>query len=118
MSRLRPNCRVMRVAPTELIDVISVTSAIGPRCRSSGLATLVATVSGLAPGRLRLDRDGREIDLRQRRDRQLHEGEHAGERDADREQHGRDGAGDEEGARGSSRQLRLRSPGAAAGPPR
>ena len=33
-----------------LCDVISVTSAIWPRWRSSGLATLVATVSGLAPG--------------------------------------------------------------------
>jgi hypothetical protein len=50
MSRFRPNCSVMRVLPTELIDVISVTSAIVPRWRSSGLATLVATVSGLAPG--------------------------------------------------------------------
>jgi hypothetical protein len=50
MSRFRPNCMVMRVEPTELDEVISVTSAIEPRCRSSGLATLVATVSGLAPG--------------------------------------------------------------------
>ncbi len=42
----------MRVEPTELIEVISLTSAMVPRCRSNGLATLVATVSGLAPGRL------------------------------------------------------------------
>ncbi len=34
----------------ELVEVISVTSAIWPRWRSSGLATEVATVSGLAPG--------------------------------------------------------------------
>ncbi len=40
----------MRACPTELAEVISVTSAICPRWRSSGLATLVATVSGLAPG--------------------------------------------------------------------
>ena len=33
-----------------LFDVISVTLAIWPRWRSSGSATLVATVSGLAPG--------------------------------------------------------------------
>ena len=38
--------------PTELVEVISETLAICPRWRSSGLATLVATVSGPAPGRL------------------------------------------------------------------
>ena len=52
MSRLRSNCRVNWVFPTELEDVISVTSAIVPRCRSSGVATLVAMVSGLAPAML------------------------------------------------------------------
>ncbi|MEY9494102.1 hypothetical protein ABIF33_003122 [Bradyrhizobium elkanii] len=40
----------MRVEPTELDDVISVTSAIWPRWRSRGLATVVATSCGLAPG--------------------------------------------------------------------
>ena len=50
MSRLRSNCRVMRAWPMPLCDVISVTSATEPRWRSSGEATLVATVSGLAPG--------------------------------------------------------------------
>ena len=40
----------MRVDPTVLEDVISVTSAICPRWRSSGLATVVATSCGLAPG--------------------------------------------------------------------
>ncbi|WP_237567275.1 hypothetical protein [Burkholderia pseudomallei] len=50
MSRFRLNCSTIRALPTELIDVISATSAIEPRCRSSGLVTLVATVSGLAPG--------------------------------------------------------------------
>src|SRR5215467_1314733 len=50
MSRLSPNCRLMRAEPALLDDVISETSAIWPRCRSSGVATLVATVSGLAPG--------------------------------------------------------------------
>ena len=38
------------VWPTPLVEDISVTSAICPSLRSSGLATLVATVSGLAPG--------------------------------------------------------------------
>src|ERR1700712_179329 len=52
MSRFRPTCTVIRAEPTELCDVISATSAIEPRCRSSGLATLVATVSGLGPGKL------------------------------------------------------------------
>ena len=42
----------MRVEPTELRDVISVTAAMAPRCRSSGVATLVDMVSGLAPAML------------------------------------------------------------------
>src|ERR1700679_2334465 len=50
MSRDNSNCRVIRELPTALCEVISVTPAIVPRCRSSGVVTLVATVSGLAPG--------------------------------------------------------------------
>jgi hypothetical protein len=50
MSRLRSNWRLMRVWPTVLDEVISVTSAMVPRWRSSGVATLVEAVSGLAPG--------------------------------------------------------------------
>src|SRR6202020_149476 len=50
MLRLMPNCRLMRAEPSELDDVISVTSAIWLRWRSSGLATVVATSAGLAPG--------------------------------------------------------------------
>jgi hypothetical protein len=50
MLRLMPNCRLMRAEPSELDEVISVTSAIWLRWRSSGLATVVATSSGLAPG--------------------------------------------------------------------
>jgi hypothetical protein len=38
-----PNLRRKRSTPTELCEVISVTSAIVPRCRSNGLATLLAT---------------------------------------------------------------------------
>src|SRR5665213_357356 len=44
----------MRVDPTEEEEVISVTSAICPRWRSSGLATVVATSCGLAPGSVAL----------------------------------------------------------------
>jgi len=50
MFRLRLNCNVIRVVPTVLCEVISVTSAMMPRWRSSGVATVVAIVSGLAPG--------------------------------------------------------------------
>ena len=48
-------------------------------------------------GQLRLHRDGREIDLRQRRDRQLEEREDPGQRDADGQQRGRDRPRDEGG---------------------
>ncbi len=50
MLRLRSNCKVMRELPTELDEVSSVTPAIAPNRRSSGVVTLVATVSGEAPG--------------------------------------------------------------------
>ena len=40
----------MRVVPSELVDVISVTPAMRPKRRSSGVATEDAIVSGLAPG--------------------------------------------------------------------
>src|SRR6476661_7893137 len=51
MSRLRSNCSVMLVEPRELDEVISVTPAMRPNWRSSGVATAEAMVSGLAPGR-------------------------------------------------------------------
>ena len=52
--RFRSNWRLMRVEPLPELDVISLTPAITPNLRSSGVATLVAIVSGLAPGRLAL----------------------------------------------------------------
>src|SRR4051794_10934100 len=52
MSRLRSNCKVMLVEPSELDEVISVIPAMRPNWRSSGVATEEAMVSGLAPGRL------------------------------------------------------------------
>jgi hypothetical protein len=50
MSRLSSNCRIRVVDPWLLVDVISVIPAICPRLRSSGVATVAAMVSGLAPG--------------------------------------------------------------------
>ncbi len=52
--RDRSNCRVTEVEPSELTEVSSLTPAISENCRSSGVATLEAMVSGLAPGRLPL----------------------------------------------------------------
>src|SRR5262249_3872913 len=56
MLRLRLNCTVTLVAPSELTDVISVTLAISPSLRSSGAATLAAMVAGSAPGRVAFTR--------------------------------------------------------------
>ena len=44
----------MPVVPSELDEVTSVTPAIRPSLRSSGIATAVAIVVGEAPGRLAL----------------------------------------------------------------
>ena len=52
MLRLRSNCTVMRVLPSEEREVISITPGISPIRRSSGAATVCAMVSGSAPGRL------------------------------------------------------------------
>ena len=60
----------MRVEPCELFERISLTPAMVPSARSSGVATLEAIVSGLAPGRLAPTEIDREVHLRQRRDRQ------------------------------------------------
>jgi hypothetical protein len=50
MLRFRSNCKVMLQEPSVLEDVISVTAAMRPNWRSSGVATEEAMVSGLAPG--------------------------------------------------------------------
>ena len=52
--RSRSNCSVMEVLPRMEREVISVTPAMAPSDRSSGVATVAAMVSGLAPGRLAL----------------------------------------------------------------
>ena len=48
--RFKSNCKLMRVWPLLLDEVISLTPEITPKRRSSGVATLDAMVSGLAPG--------------------------------------------------------------------
>ncbi len=50
MSRSRSNCKVTRVLPSDEFEVISLTPAMLPSARSSGVATVDAIVSGLAPG--------------------------------------------------------------------
>ncbi len=49
MSRSRTNCKVMRVEPWVLVDVIESMPAMVANCFSSGVATAEAMVSGLAP---------------------------------------------------------------------
>ena len=48
--RLSSNCKVTLVEPSWLVEVIWVMPAMRPNCRSSGVATAEAMVSGLAPG--------------------------------------------------------------------
>src|SRR5580704_3342302 len=50
MLRSRSNCTVIELEPSELVEVSSVTPAIKENCRSSGVVTLAAMVSALAPG--------------------------------------------------------------------
>src|SRR3954464_15919895 len=54
MLRSRSNCKVTRVLPLPLLEVTSLTPAMVARRRSSGVATLLDMVCGLAPGRLAL----------------------------------------------------------------
>src|SRR5258708_4273495 len=51
MLRLRSNWRTMLVEPSCLVEVIWFMPAMRPNCRSSGVATADAIVSGLAPGK-------------------------------------------------------------------
>ena len=67
--------------PRLLDEVISVTPAMRPNWRSSGVATEAAMVSGLAPGRLALTEMVGIIDLRQRRNGQDVKGDAARQRD-------------------------------------
>ena len=50
MLRLSVNWMVICVTPSALVDVIESMPAMVVNCRSSGVATAEAIVSGLAPG--------------------------------------------------------------------
>src|SRR5437867_1681891 len=52
MSRLRSNCKVIWEDPIEFEEIIESSPAIPVNCRSSGVATADAIVSGFPPGRL------------------------------------------------------------------
>jgi len=52
MLRSSANWRVTCVVPCELVELIESRPAIAENCRSRGVATEAAMVSGLAPGRL------------------------------------------------------------------
>src|ERR1035437_381506 len=52
MSRLKSNCMVIEVLPSELDEVISVTPARWLNRRSNGVAMEDAVISGLPPGKL------------------------------------------------------------------
>ncbi len=52
MSRFKSNCSAIPVLPRVEEEVICVTPAMRPNCRSRGVATEEAMVSGLAPGKL------------------------------------------------------------------
>src|SRR5258708_663072 len=51
MSRFKSNRRTMLVEPKWLVEVIWLTAAMRPNCRSSGVATADAIVCGSAPGK-------------------------------------------------------------------
>jgi len=50
MSRLKSNCKMMLLEPSDEREVIWVMPAMAPKARSKGVATVAAIVSGLAPG--------------------------------------------------------------------
>ena len=52
MLRSSANCSVMRVTPCELVELIESIAAIVDSCFSSGVATALAIVSALAPGKV------------------------------------------------------------------
>src|SRR2546427_5417660 len=52
ISRLKSNCKVIWEDPIEFEEIMESSPAIPVNCRSSGVATADAMVSGLAPGRL------------------------------------------------------------------
>ena len=89
------NCRVMLVEPSEFTEVIWVMPGISENCRSSGVATFEAMVSGLAPGSVALTWRVGKIHVRQRRHRQAEIADDADQQERDRDQRGGDRPVDE-----------------------
>ncbi len=52
ICRFKSNCSVIFVLPKELVEFIELSPAMLENCFSNGVATEVAIVSGLAPGRV------------------------------------------------------------------
>ena len=77
MLRLRSNWMVMRVVPSDEVDVIEVMPEMVDNCRSIGAATEAAMVSALAPGSVAVISMVGKSTARQRRDRQQPVGEDA-----------------------------------------
>ncbi|VFR99670.1 Uncharacterised protein [Salmonella enterica subsp. enterica serovar Typhimurium] len=92
----------MRVLPSELLEVISLTPAMRPKERSNGVATDEAMVSGEAPGSEALTIITGKIDLRQRGDRQQTKAQNAAQRNGGGNQNGGDRAVDEKGEKAAS----------------
>ena len=88
---------VIEVWPSTTTEVICATPAICANCRSSGCATEVAMVSGLAPGNLALTLMVGKFDPRQRRHRQQRIGGDADQQDRRHQQRGADRPADEGG---------------------
>ena len=65
MLRLRLNCSVICVCPSVLIELIESKPSMVENCRSNGVATAEAMVSGFAPGQTGRDQDRRKIHVRQ-----------------------------------------------------
>ena len=84
------------VCPRLDVDVMLSMPAIVENCFSSGVATVAAIVCGLVPGNVALDRDRREIDVRQIAHRQLPVGDDPEDQNPDHDQRRHDGAFDEE----------------------
>ena len=95
MSRFRSKVSVTLELPVPLRDVISSTPAIVVNCRSSGLATDAAMITGIAAGQIRRDVDRRILDGRQIADRQRAVRDDAEQRDRRHQQAGGDRPPDE-----------------------
>ena len=95
MLRSSANWSVTCVVPCELVELIESRPAIAENCRSSGVATEAAIVSGLAPGQARRDLDRRKVDVREVADGQRAEADRAEQEDPGHDERRHDGPPDE-----------------------